>query len=280
MRNTIRILFISIFVLAGCADFHNSPFTDQIESVGDHENLRQQERLFGNRNGIVPRDDLGIKIALVSDNHNNYNDIDAVVGFLNQRQDLDFVVHTGDMTNSGYNFEYDAFIQKFSRLDAPAFAVIGNHDAIGKGRKIYRKYFGDFNYSFVYQGYHFIFFNNNRLEFIEEGWSLDWLKQELSKNSHLPKIVFQHINYDNADAFPAEMSAEMKSLYENAKVQWVINGHRHVYGFDTIDGVRYAQVPRMEDASYLILSLQGGEFQLESYKGGSRENISQGSLYN
>jgi putative phosphoesterase len=277
MKNAIRILILS-FAVAACAKFQDSPFTDHIESSGSNQNQHQQERLFSGLQGIVPTDQSSLKIALISDNHHNYNDIDTVVTLLNQRHDLSFVVHTGDMTDSAYNFEYDAFISKFMRLNAPAFAVIGNHDAIGKGRKIYKNYFGEYNYAFVYQGYHFIFFNNNRLEFIDDGWSLDWLEAELAKNPELPKIVFQHINYDNRDAFPEDMSAKMKALYEANNVQWVINGHRHVFGFDSIDGVRYLQVPRIEDASYLILSLQDGEFQLESYKGASIENTYQGSL--
>lgn len=279
MKNAIQILIIS-FVVAACAKFQGSPFTDHIESSGSNQNLHQQERLFSNQQGIAPTDQAGLKIALMSDNHHNYNDIDTVVDLLNQRSDLNFVVHAGDMTDSAYNFEYDAFISKFTRLNAPGFTVIGNHDAIGKGRKIYKNYFGEYNYSFVYQGYHFVFFNNNRLEFINEGWSLDWLETELAKNPGLPKIVIQHINYDNSDAFTEEMSAKMKSLYENNGVQWVINGHRHVFGFDIINNVRYLQVPRIEDASYLVLNLQDGEFQLESYKGASIENTYQGSLSN
>lgn len=278
MKNAIYILILA-FTVAACAKFQDSPFTDEITSVGGGQTQLQQGRLFMNLQGVVPAEDsAGIKIALMSDNHHNYNDIDTVVDTLNARTDLDFVVHTGDMTDSSYNFEYDAFIQKFTRLNAPAFTVIGNHDAIGKGRKIYKNYFGEYNYSFVYQGYHFIFFNNNRLEFLDEGWSLDWLASELAKNPGVPKVVFQHINYENADAFTPEMSAQMKELYENNNVQWVINGHRHVFGFDEIDGVRYVQVPRIEDASYLVLSLQDGQFQLDSYKGASSESTYQGSL--
>lgn len=282
MKNAIQILVHSMFLavlFVGCARFQDSPFTDRIESSGTQLNSLQQERLLMDLQGAVPSEEGGsVKIALMSDNHHNYNDIDTVVDVLNQRSDVNFVVHTGDMTDSSYNFEYDAFIQKFSRLSAPAFTVIGNHDAIGKGRKIYKNYFGDYNYGFVYKGYHFIFFNNNRLEFINDGWSLDWLETELAKSPATPKIVFQHINFDNADAFPLEMSAKMKALYEDNNVRFVINGHRHVFGFQEFDGVRYVQVPRMEDASYLVLSLEGGQFQLESYRGASRESTYQGSI--
>lgn len=282
MKNAIQILVHSMFlavVFVGCAKFQDSPFTDRLESPGRNLNSFQQERLLMELQGAVPSEEGGsLKIALMSDNHHNYNDIDTVVDVLNQRSHLDFVVHTGDMTDSSYNFEYDAFIQKFSRLSAPAFTVIGNHDAIGKGRKIYKNYFGEYNYAFVYKGYHFIFFNNNRLEFIDEGWSLDWLESELAKNPDVPKIVFQHINFDNADAFPAEMSAKMKSLYEDNNVQFVINGHRHVFELQEFNGVRYLQVPRVEDASYVVLSFENSQFQIDSYKGASRESTYQGSI--
>lgn len=277
MRNAVLILLLPV-VITACAEFQNSPFTDHLSSNGSNFNLNQKECLLSGAVGVVPSEETGIKIALMSDNHVNYNDVDTVVDLLNQRHDINFVVHTGDITNSAYNFEYDAFIQKFTRLMAPSFVVIGNHDAIGKGRKIYQNYFGDYNYSFVYHGFHFIFFNNNRMEFLEEGWSLNWLETELAKNPGLPKVVFQHINYDNADAFTPEISEQMKSLYENNNVQWVVNGHRHTFSYGVINNVHYVQVPRTEDARYLILSLKEGEFQLESYKGGQSENTYQGTL--
>ncbi|WP_413290733.1 metallophosphoesterase family protein [Bdellovibrio sp. HCB337] len=258
--------------LVSCADFKDSPFTDELHHTGSDLNLRQQSRLFS----ISPSEETGIRFALMTDSHHNYNDLGTVVSNINRRSDLNFAVHTGDLTDSGYNFEYDAFIQKFSALNIPSFVVIGNHDAIGKGRKIYKNFFGDFNYSFVYRGYHFIFFNNNRMEFLEEGWSLDWLTSELQKNPTLPKIVFQHINFENADAFTSEMSAQMKSLYESHNVEWVINGHRHVYELSLNNGVHYLQVPRVEDARYLVLSLQHGSFELQSCQGASCENIYEG----
>lgn len=269
MKHALMILLA--LGLASCADFKDSPFTDGLSVSGGEYNSRQQSRLFS----IAPSEEGDIRFALMTDSHHNYNDLGTVVSALNNRSDLNFVVHTGDMTDSGYNFEYDAFIQKFSALNVPSFVVIGNHDAIGKGRKIYKNFFGDFNYAFVYRGYHFIFFNNNRMEFLEDGWSLDWLASELQKNPTLPKIVFQHINYENADAFTPEMSAQMQSLYENHGVEWVINGHRHVYGLGLINGVHYLQVPRVEEASYLIMSVQHGSFELQSCRGASCENIYQ-----
>lgn len=279
MKNAILLILLPI-LLAACADFKASPFTDELESNGSNHNQLQQQLLHSRLLGIVPTEDSVLKIALISDNHINYNDLDSVVGQLNRREDLDFVVHTGDMTDNSYNFEYDAFIQKITNLNHPSFVVIGNHDALGKGPKIYKNFFGEFNYSFTYQGYHFIFFNNNRLEFLHAGWSLAWLEQELARHPGIPKLVFQHINYDNADAFPAEISARMKFLYENHGVQWVVNGHRHVLGFTTENGVRYLQVPRVEDARYLVLSLEGGQYQLESFKGGSLEKVYRDSLDN
>lgn len=276
MKNAILILLS--LIVASCARFENSPFTDHIDASGSNANLGQQQRLLADPQAAVPTGTMGITIALMSDSHLNYNDVDTVADLINQRHDVNFAVHDGDMTDNAYNFQYDAFIAKFNKIQVPHFAVIGNHDSIGKGRKIYQNYFGAYNYSFVYQGYHFIFFNDNRLEFINDGWSLDWLETELAKNPTLPKVVFQHINYDNTDAFPEDMSAQMKSLYENNNVQWVINGHRHVFGFGIENGVHYLQIPRTEDASYIIFHLeQDGSYEFGTYKGASCENTYQGT---
>lgn len=273
-------VFLLSWFLTGCADFLASPFTDQLESTGSDFNLTQKNKLLSNPAAIIPAADLEtLSLALLSDNHQNYNDLEEVVARVNERIDLDFLVHTGDMTDNGYNFEYDAFIRSITQVQIPSFVVIGNHDAIGKGRKIFKNYFGDYNYSVTYRGYHFIFFNNNRLEFLDENWNLDWLAQELTQHPELPKLVFQHINTENHEAFTAAQSAQMKSLYETHNVHWVINGHRHVFSFVEASGVRYLQIPRIEGARYVVLKLGESQFEIQQCKGVSCENTHQGPTY-
>lgn len=59
-------------------------------------------------------------LGVVSDTHNNLKNIYQVIDLFNARK-VDFVVHTGDITNSNS-------LSKFSNLESQFFCVYGNND--------------------------------------------------------------------------------------------------------------------------------------------------------
>ncbi len=61
-----------------------------------------------------------MKIGVVSDTHNNINNINAIISIFNELN-LDLVIHTGDITNS-------SSLEKFSRLKSDLYGVYGNND--------------------------------------------------------------------------------------------------------------------------------------------------------
>ena len=58
--------------------------------------------------------------GVVSDTHNNIKNITQIISIFNDRN-VDFVVHTGDITNANS-------LSKFSALNCELFAVYGNND--------------------------------------------------------------------------------------------------------------------------------------------------------
>jgi len=61
-------------------------------------------------------------IGVVSDTHNNLKNIDKIIDLFNC-YDLEFVIHTGDITNS-------VSLEKFKRLNTNLIGVYGNNDLL------------------------------------------------------------------------------------------------------------------------------------------------------
>lgn len=61
-----------------------------------------------------------MKVGVVSDTHNNLKNIDLLISIFNKKE-VDFVIHTGDITNS-------SSLQKFSTLNCELYGVYGNND--------------------------------------------------------------------------------------------------------------------------------------------------------
>lgn len=59
-------------------------------------------------------------VGVVSDTHNNIQNINRVISLFNKKN-VDFVVHTGDITNA-------TSLSKFADLNCDLFAVFGNND--------------------------------------------------------------------------------------------------------------------------------------------------------
>ena len=59
-------------------------------------------------------------LGVVSDTHNNLKNIDQIISLFNN-EEINSVIHTGDITNS-------KSLEKFSALDADLIGVYGNND--------------------------------------------------------------------------------------------------------------------------------------------------------
>lgn len=198
------------------------------------------------------------KIATISDSHSNYEDLRSVIEEITSRPDIDFVIHLGDFTDRGYNYEYDTFVRLLQKLKKPSLVVIGNHDSIGKGPQLYRRIFGATDFSFDFGQTKVIVANNNRLDFLDS-WSADWLMEEVAASSSYERvIVAHHVDPDSANYFTPTQVMLFDKLYSENKVNLVLNGHQHVFQMQAQQDYVSLQVPRVQDSQYNILEFQEG----------------------
>jgi len=245
-----RILsfFFCLVTCLQCAPFRDSPFSDLSFRVERNLNELGRQRI-----GTVDSDGV-IRIAVFADSHQNYRDFDRAIEQLNQTAGVDFVVHLGDFSNSGYNLEYDLFVDSYVTIQAPAVSVIGNHDAIGAGPAIFRNIFGLCNFWFESDRKRFIFFNSVNLENPDE-FNPQWLLTAV-QSSLKPVIIFSHINLRDSDRYYDGVSRIFDQVIRHSQTQMIINGHNHAYRYLMDHGTVMLEADRVEGVRWLILEIQ------------------------
>ena len=106
-----------------------------------------------------------VRVAFISDTHDWYSEAKDEVEVLNQRTDIDFVVHCGDLTDTGTDKEYKWARSILDGLQHPYVALIGNHDFLGTGDQAYGVLYGNMNFSFIVARTKFICLNTNATEY-------------------------------------------------------------------------------------------------------------------
>jgi 3',5'-cyclic AMP phosphodiesterase CpdA len=175
------------------------------------------------------------------------------IQYLNERDDLHFIAIAGDLTDIGWSAEWDILGKIIKKSRVPVFTVVGNHDGLNYGKKIYKKMFGPLNYWFEYNGYRFVFWNNNSYEW-ENEVDVGWLEESITHNS----IVFAH-QPPNSKALPIE--AEQRWLVARQKAVMSLHGHTHK---EQNPGNRVYVVGRVPE--YAIVSINGRAVSIENCK--------------
>jgi predicted phosphodiesterase len=260
MKKTSIALFIFLFYISACGDrLDYSPFQTNLPEYAKGLTVKNLNRLQG-----YPTYD-EFKVAVIADIHNNYNDLDSVVKIINSRNDMSFVFVVGDLTNLGLRDEFLWFHDTANKLNMPYLTVIGNHDSLSKGKTIYRKMYGQLNYSFSFSGTKFIALNSNKREFPGEAPNLDWLRSELQDSFLYDNVVvFAHIQPSaQVNGLTAEEVNEWRSLMEEHNVKFSVNGHNHDFNYWIENNVHYAIVPRVKNVQYGILTISGDGVRYE-----------------
>lgn len=255
------IAVLALLSLDSCAPFQDSPFSDQLLSRSHDLNETAIQKLKD-----IDADGK-IRIAVLADAHQNYGSLDKAVYDINRTGSLDFVVNLGDFTNSGYNLEYDQYIDSYSALRYPALTVLGNHDALGAGPHLFRKAFSDPNYFFESATKRFVFFNSASLE-DPEGFNLQWLQDTISSSSK-SVIIFTHCSLKDPERFSGTVAQAFDAIIADPKVILVLNGHNHVYNLDTSQPTVLLQAPRVEGTSWLLLEITGTQMHITNQNDGT-----------
>lgn len=268
----LRYLRVCIFLLTlgillpimGCQKiFEHSPYSAEL--AAGYEGIKTEDNIARIKNSR--RDEIkSFKIALISDTHYNLDDLASAVDAINQRTDIDFTILAGDMSDQGLEKEYMLLYDQLVKLNTPILTVIGNHDYLANAAIIYKKMFGDYNYSFTYKNYNFIFFDSN---FWEKNGTPDflWLESQLSIMEAPNSIIISHIA-PFGDQFDQKSAEKYTSLTSKYRVPLSIHGHLHSYLFTKHynDGTKYLLVPSIDKRELCIVSFDDGSIKVTREK--------------
>lgn len=254
---TYGLISLAAFLLIlnySCAPFRDSPFSDEL--------LRSERDLnTASLSEIAQIEaDFKVRIAIFTDSHQNYKDLDETIYSINRTTELDFVVNLGDFTNSGYSIEYDQFLDSYVNLLYPTFSVPGNHDMLGSGPALFQKVFGPNNFWFESDQFRYVFFQSNNLE-DPEGFSPAWLL-DVVNNSTKKIIIFSHLKLIDSERFSGETAQFFTDVIQHPSVKLILNGHNHVYNLENVSGTVLLQGPRLEGNNWLILEIVNNDLKI------------------
>lgn len=251
-RITTTLLAAAVLTSCDLIDYH--PYDVHITSDTD-VNAKNIARIEA---GCLNKQQ--VRVAVIGDSHRWYDELKLFVKAINRRDDIDFVIHDGDLSEYGYTQEFLWTRDCLNGLKIPYVALIGNHDCLGTGRDAYRAVFGDTDFSFIAGRIKFVCLNTNALEY--------------DYSDPIPDFKFIESQFtDRADEFDSSvgvMHARPGDDVFNNNVEIVfhrymtqlpqlmccINGHGHSTRHDDLmgDGIIYHQTASLDDRLYLLFT--------------------------
>ena len=174
----VIILSTILITLNGCGAFDYSPHDlviDQNETDLIAKGIKQIQQ-------DALRDDT-IKFILTGDTQMALDEVETFVKMSNSIGNIDFTLICGDLTQFGLKKEFVWIHDQLKKLNHPYIPVIGNHDFVATGPKIFQEMYGPFDYSFKVGKFKFVAINTNSIEFGFDGSvpNIKWLEKELSE---------------------------------------------------------------------------------------------------
>lgn len=187
--------------------------------------------------------------ALLTDTHISTSnplpmqDLQRSIAEINQQPDIEFVVVTGDLTESGDLASIQAIKNALDQLHVPFYAASGNHETTWSesGVMDFSRVFGDSRFAFSHNDMFFIGFNSGPVIRMADGHvapqDIAWLKHNLdsvSQAGDAPIFVFTHYPLRNGDV---DNWYEVTDVLRQHNVQCIMGGHYHRNLLFDCDGI-------------------------------------------
>jgi outer membrane protein assembly factor BamB/predicted MPP superfamily phosphohydrolase len=189
------------------------------------------------------------RFAFLSDTHigspngNADEDLRRTVHDINNRNDIDFVVITGDITELGTNEELPRAKKLFDSLNVKYYIIPGNHD-VGwseSGGMGFISTFGNDRFTFDHNGIRFIACSSGPYVRMSDGHiprdAMTWMKNILdTTNINMPVIFLNHYPMDNQ----MDNWYEVTELFKTRNTILFLCGHGHankILNFEDIPGI-------------------------------------------
>jgi outer membrane protein assembly factor BamB/predicted phosphodiesterase len=168
-------------------------------------------------------------------------DLAAAVAELNARQDLDFVILSGDITEMGSTLELRTARSILDSLRHPLHIIPGNHDTkwSESGLTAYPRLFGPERFLFFEAGYAFLGLHQGPRMRMADGHfapeDLRWADSALSRvrEAGLPLIVVSHYPLDSGICNWYTLLDRLREV----DTRFVLTGHGHRNRIDSYEGI-------------------------------------------
>lgn len=187
--------------------------------------------------------------ALLTDTHiSNSNpqpleDLQRSVADINAMPDVDFVIVSGDLTESGDRRALETVKGELDKLRVPYYATSGNHETTWSesGVMDFSRVFGSNRFAFTYDSTFFVGFNSGPVIRMADGHvapqDIAWLKEQLdsvANHGNSKIIVVTHYPLQNGDV---DNWFDVTDVLRRYNVQCIIGGHYHRNLLFDCDGI-------------------------------------------
>ena len=258
MKTIIYLLIIALFTSCELIEYSPNQIFDK--DTPKDLNKKNLERLFN-----APADDT-IRFVLTGDSQRAYKNAEDLVKVVNDIPGIDFVFLAGDISDFGLLGEMEWIDQIFSRLKVPYVGVIGNHDLVANGQKVYTRMYGPMNFCFIYQGIKFVCHNTNSREVNFNGNvpSISWLKEELKPSEDVKAYVaVAHVPPFSQD-FDKSLQKEYVETVNSCPTLAALYAHHHSEEILYQDNIPYMVTNAIVKRQFLVVEIVNGKLNYES----------------
>lgn len=261
------LLILGVMIAGGCDMIEYHPYDLDIagETNINAKNISFIETKLAGKEKV--------SFALISDTQRWYDETTDVVNAINARKDIDFVVHTGDLSDFGMKMEFQKQRDILNHLNVPYVCLLGNHDCLATGKEVFNCIFGDENFSFTAGNVHFVCLNTNALEFdySEAVPDLSFLEYELE---NLPPQVTQTIVAMHAPPYSEQFNNNIAKIFQHyirrfPSLQFCMYGHIHSFTEEALfdDDIMYYSAPSIYKRSYIHFTItpKGYTYELVNF---------------
>ena len=263
----LTTLFMLVFILVACDKgmFEAYPYDSNYKggSQLNVNNISRIESAFRYRDSV--------RVAFISDTHLWHKEFKEEVNSINSNESIDFVVHCGDLTDTGTTREYEWGWDILKRLNKPYVVLIGNHDFLGTGDEVWKKMFGtDLDFSFIVARTKFVCVNTNATEYdyMAAVPNFDYIQAQIKDDSlAFDRTVFVMHACPGSDQF----NNNVKGMFDYViklfpGLQCCIYGHDHSQTAVDLfhDGVMWYGIDAAVHRNYQIFTFTPNGYRYET----------------
>lgn len=260
-------LFLIVYTFTECDMFDYHPYDGRIkgETGINAKNIKLIEERCKDKDTF--------KFIMMGDTQRWYDDTEDFVKAVNHRNDIDFVIHGGDLADFGLTKEFMWMRDIMNGLDIPYVAIIGNHDCLANGEDIFRKIFGEENFSFMAGDIKFVCLNTNALEFDYSHPIPDFtfIENQLDKEdeTHKRTIFAMHVR-PYSEQFNNNVARVFQhTINDFPDLMFCLNAHDHNLNVTDLfdDGILYYGSASINKRNYLLFTItpDGYEYEVVSF---------------